>query len=64
MIKIYRKEGWILNPNDDVVNKAIEKHSQSKKECPVYGKEETCCPCSDYIERDKCKCGLYLKVNK
>ena len=25
MIKIFRKVGWVLNPNDDVVNKILKR---------------------------------------
>ena len=51
MIKIFRKEGWELNPNDKVVNAII-------KRCEACDGE---CPCKEYRENDVCHCSLYVK---
>ena len=61
MIKIFRKVGWVLNPNDDVVNKIL-----NDDECPCHNPGEThedrLCPCKEYRENDRCHCSLYLKL--
>lgn len=64
MVKIYRKEGWDLNPNDKVVNNIFRMIESNNGECPCDNKsEDKHCPCSDYRERDLCHCGLYYKIN-
>lgn len=63
MIQIYRKEGWVLNPNDKVVNGIFKMVERNNGECPCHNdSEDKHCPCSDYRENDICHCGLYLKV--
>ena len=56
------KEGWILNPNDKVVNGITRGLIRNQGECPCsndsYNKK---CPCSNYIEKDYCCCGLFVK---
>lgn len=47
-ITILRKTGWVLNPSDDVINKVLNTLVN--------------CPCYDYLNNDKCECGLYLKL--
>lgn len=68
MIKIYRKEGWVLNPNDKLVNAIFKRIEKCGGECPCDNPGETqedrICPCKSYIENDKCCCGLYLKIEK
>ena len=68
MIKIYRKEGWVLNPNDKLVNAILKRCEACGGECPCDNPGETqedrICPCKSYIENDKCCCGLYLKIDK
>lgn len=63
-IKIVRKQGFMLNPKDEVVNKifrALEKHDGH---CPTnnpnrIGHDQ--CPCSAYLQNNECYCGLYVK---
>ena len=63
MIQILRKEGWVLNPNDKVVNAILRRCEANNGECPCHNTgEDKKCPCSDYRENDKCHCGLYLKL--
>lgn len=67
MIEIYRKVGWELNPNDKVVNSILKMCDKNKGECPCHHPENDGnlqCPCDSYRERDKCYCGLYLKLDK
>ena len=65
MIKILRKEGWDLNPNDKIVNTILESCEKNDGECPCPnpGKtyEDRCCPCKQYRENDMCRCRLYVK---
>lgn len=65
MVTILRKEGWILNPNDKVVNGVLKMVERNNGECPCHNTgTDKHCPCSDYRENDICHCGLYLKVSK
>ena len=65
-MEIYRKLGWVLNPNDKVVNSIIKRIEKNNGECPCVNPGEThedrLCPCKTYRENDKCCCGLYLKL--
>lgn len=62
MIQILRKEGWVLNPNDKVVNTILKRCEANNGECPSPNtSEDKNCPCSDYREKDICHCGLYIK---
>ena len=48
MIKILRKEGWTLNPNDKVVNSILTRCEKNNGECPCHNNSEyKHCPCSD-----------------
>lgn len=66
---ILRKEGWILNPNDKIVNSLFKAIERNNGECPCAHpewnentpKEDKMCPCIGYREQDKCCCKLYLK---
>ncbi len=61
MIKIHRKEGWILNPNDKLVNVILKMCENNDGNCPCDNKgRDTKCPCSDYLEEDNCHCNLYI----
>ena len=64
MVQIYRKEGWILNTNDKIVNAILKRCEMNNGECPCHNESvDKHCPCSDYRERNICHCGLYMKVN-
>lgn len=64
MVKIFRKEGWILNPNDKVVNSILKMIENNAGNCPCFNTSaDSECPCSDYRLKDICHCGLYKKVN-
>lgn len=56
------KEGWILNPNEKVVNGIIKGLNRCNGECPCHNtSREKQCPCSGYREEDKCCCNLYVR---
>lgn len=62
MIKIMRKPGWNLNPNDKVVNSVLSRCEANGGHCPCHNEgHDTMCPCSDYRENDICHCTLYVK---
>ena len=67
MIQILRKEGWILNPNDKVVNSILKRCELNNGECPCQNpgltREDRLCPCKEYRENDICHCTLYIKTN-
>ena len=69
-ITIYRKEGWILNPNDKLVNAIIRRCTKNGGLCPCvhdsedYEGKDLHCPCTDYTMKDKCECGLYIKYDE
>ena len=61
-IYIYIKEGWVLNPNDKVVNAILKRCEVNNGECPCNNESvDKHCPYSDYREKDVCKCNLYIK---
>ena len=66
-MKIFRKEGWDLNPNDKVVNAILKRIEICEGECPCDNPEKTLedrlCPCTEYREHNKCHCGLYVRTN-
>lgn len=66
MIKIFRKEGWELNPNDKIVNGIFKRLEATEGECPCMNdgatKEDRMCPCVSYLEKDKCCCNLYVRI--
>lgn len=62
MVKIYRKEGFDLNPNDKIVNSILKRVENNNGECPCHNNSiDKKCPCSDYRDNNICHCGLYIK---
>ena len=65
MVQIYRKEGWVLNPNDKLGNAIFKRLEVTQGECPCANPGETLedrmCPCKEYRDNDHCCCKLYLK---
>ena len=68
MVKILRKKGWILNPNDKIVNGILKRCEANDGECPCSNpgetREDRLCPCKSYREDDKCCCNLYIKEDE
>lgn len=68
MVQIYRKEGWVLNPNDTVVNAIINRIEKCNGECPCHNPGETLedrlCPCKEYRLNNICHCSLYIKEDE
>lgn len=56
------REGWMLNPNEKIVNGIIKGINRCNGVCPCNNdSEEKHCPCSNYRTKDKCCCKLYVK---
>jgi len=67
LIKIVRKKGFILNPNDEEVTDIINSVIINEGHCPTYlpnrdGHDQ--CPCSEYLQHNICHCKLYVKENE
>lgn len=63
MVQILRKEGWMLNPNDKIVNAILKRCEANGGNCPcMNNSRDPKCPCSDYRENDVCHCTLYVKM--
>ncbi len=62
--KIYRKPGFVLNPNDKIVNGILRGLERNDGHCPCHNKYagtgDDVCPCKAYVEEDCCCCGLYI----
>ena len=56
------REGWMLNPNEKIVNGIIKGINRCNGDCPCNNdSQEKHCPCSNYRTKDKCYCKLYVK---
>lgn len=56
------REGWMLNPNEKIVNGIIKGINRCNCDCPCNNdSQEKHCPCSNYRTKDKCCCKLYVK---
>lgn len=56
------KNGWIINPNEKIVNGIIKGINRNNGECPCSNdSDDKHCPCSNYRLKDKCCCKLYIK---
>lgn len=59
------KEGWMLNPDEKVVNGIRRGVERCGGECPCNnpykGTPDAICPCKDYRENDHCCCTLYVR---
>ena len=61
-MEYFVKEGWQLNPNENVVAAITKRIAICDGECPCDNhSEDKHCPCTDYRENDTCHCGLYIK---
>ena len=66
-IKIIRKEGFKLNPNDEIVNRIFRELDKNGGHCPTIIKNRVGhdqCPCSEYLQNNICYCKLYIKEDK
>ena len=63
-IKIVRKDGFDLSPDDNVVNNIFRSLEKRDGHCPSIHLERNGhdqCPCSQYLTYGECYCGLYVK---
>ena len=68
MIQILRKEGWVLNPNDKVVNAILKRCEKNEGLCPCvhdsedYDGKDLHCPCTDYTIRVNVNVDYMLRI--
>ena len=56
------KDGWILNPNEKIINGILKGINRNNGECPCNNNSENkICPCSNYRLYNHCCCTLYVK---
>lgn len=57
-------KGYQINPNKDFVQRIIEGLMRKDGHCPCrkLADDTTLCPCDEFIETGKCKCGLFVPV--
>ena len=60
------KDGWMLNPNEKIVNGIVngilKGINRNNGECPCNNNSENkMCPCSNYRLHNHCCCTLYVK---
>mgnify|MGYP002622090684 FL=1 len=63
-IKIVRKKGFKLNPDDVVVNAIFKALERLDGHCPspvTNRRGHDQCPCSEYLQHNNCYCKLYVK---
>ena len=55
--------GYELNKNKEYVYKIIEGIYRKDGHCPcrVNKDETTLCPCDEFVEKQICKCNLFVK---
>lgn len=63
--KPFIKPGFILNPNEKIVNGILKGLKRCDGHCPCHNKyagtDDDICPCKAYREEDYCCCTLYIK---
>jgi ferredoxin-thioredoxin reductase catalytic subunit len=60
-MEFYIKEGFMLNPNEKVVNGILKGLERNNGECPCHNdSEDKRCPCSSYRLKSVCCCKLYI----
>lgn len=59
-------KGYILNPDKEYVKKIIEGIQKKNGHCPcrINVDDTTLCPCDEFVEKQICKCKLFIKSNK
>lgn len=67
MTKIFRQPGFILNPDDKIVNGILKGIERCEGKCPCYHgndipDEDLLCPCKEYRDNKHCRCNLYVKA--
>ena len=64
-IVFFIKDGFMLNPNEKVVNGIMKGLQRCDGHCPCHNKyagtDDDICPCKAYREEDCCGCNLYIK---
>ena len=59
-------KGYRLNEDSEYVKKIIEGIYRKDGHCPcrVNKDETTLCPCDEFVEKQLCKCNLFVKIKE
>ena len=58
-------KGYILNPDKEYVNKIMEGiyRKNGHWPCRLNVDDTTLCPCDEFVQKQICKCNLFVKNN-
>ena len=56
-------KGYRLNPDKEYVEKILEgiRRKDGHCRCRVVSDDTTLCPCDEFVEKQICKCNLFVK---
>ena len=56
-------KGYELNPDKEYVRKILEGIYRKDGHCPcrLNSDDTTLCPCDEFVEKQICKCNLFVK---
>ena len=56
-------KGYELNPDKEYVQKILEGIYRKDGHCPcrLNSDDTTLCPCDEFVEKQICKCNLFVK---
>lgn len=56
-------KGYELNPDKEYVQKILEGIYRKDGHCPcrLNADDTTLCPCDEFVEKQICKCNLFVK---
>ena len=56
-------KGYELNPDKEYVKKILEGIYRKDGHCPcrLNSDDTTLCPCDEFVEKQICKCNLFVK---
>lgn len=59
-------KGYKLNSNKEFVNRIIEGIQRKNGHCPCRKEisDETLCPCDEFVNKQVCRCGLFVKIEE
>lgn len=59
-------KGFRLNPNKKYVDIIMEGLQKKEGHCPcrVNVDDTTLCPCDEFVEKNICKCKLYIPIEE
>lgn len=59
-------KGYRLNPDKEYVEKILEGIRRKDGHCPcrLVADDTTLCPCDEFVEKQICKCNLFVKKDE